>query len=131
MASGLWQLVLVGAGGSAGAIARHGMTLAVHSFVGRGFPWGTLAVNAAGCLAMGALVGAVHGREAAREPWQLALGVGFLGAFTTFSAFSAETLALLRRGEHGLAGLNIAGSVALCLAAVWAGWALARALTPS
>ena len=106
-------LLLVMTGGAVGAGARFG----VSRWLGAGaWPWATLAANLSGGLLMGLLAGALMAREA--ESARLALGVGLLGGFTTFSAFSLEVVALLERGAWG-AGLGYAlasvlGAVAAC-----------------
>jgi fluoride exporter len=108
---------LVMLGGALGAAARYHLG---GLFAG-GFPWGTLIVNVIGGLLMGLLVGRASGESA-----RLFLGVGLLGGFTTFSAFSAETVALLGRGQAGFAFTYVAASVAGALLATWAGLALGR-----
>lgn len=107
-------LLLVMAGGAVGAGARHlfgRMTLALF---GPGYPWGTLGVNLIGGLAMGLLVGMLA-RTGAGEAWRLALGVGVLGGFTTFSAFSLDIANMIQRGEAatalGYALASVVGSV--------------------
>jgi fluoride exporter len=94
------------------------------------FPWATLLVNVSGSLAIGVLAAMLAPPERAHAShWTRdLLMVGFLGGFTTFSAFSLQTLHLLRDGKLLLAAWNVAGSVALCLAATWAGFALGARL---
>jgi len=93
------------------------------------FPWGTLAINVAGSFALGLVLALAVERELG--PWWLrpAVGIGFLGSFTTFSAFSAETVALLEPGQVLLGGVNIVSSVVLCLLAVWLGAVTAQWFT--
>ena len=95
----------VALGGGLGALARFQVGRVVNLFAGPagGFPWATLTVNVAGSLAMGALMGwfARQGQES--EALRLAIGVGLLGGFTTFSAFSAELVTLLHRGHAAMA----------------------------
>lgn len=112
----------VALGGAVGALARWGAVTALGE---RAAPWSTLAVNVLGSLLLGVLVGLSEGRLA--EPLRLGLAVGVLGAFTTFSTFSVQTLALLREGAlvRGLA--YCAGSVVLGLLAAVAGDAVGRA----
>ena len=120
------ELLAVGLGGFVGAVARYLVSGWVHRFAGVGFPWGTLTVNLAGCLALGALMGLVEARVAITPAWRLFVGLGVLGSFTTFSTFGYETVELIRGGESGLALANAAGSLALGAVAVFAGAALAR-----
>jgi CrcB protein len=106
------ELLLVAAGGAVGSVARYLVGLAAAGAPGQ-FPWGTLAVNVAGSFVLGALVGAVPPGAASR----LLLGTGLCGGFTTFSAFSAEAVALAERGLVGRAGAYATASVALGVAA--------------
>lgn len=122
------QLVAVAIGGAGGALARFLATYAITSAFGRALPWGTLAVNAAGSLLLGALYGLLVERFAAGEGIRALSMVGFLGALTTFSTFSLETVMLLDRGEPGRALLYVVLSVLLCVALAWAGLTLARQL---
>jgi len=122
------ELLAVGLGGFVGAVARYVVSGWVHRFAGVGFPWGTLTVNLAGCLALGALMGLVEARVAIAPAWRVFLGLGVLGSFTTFSSFGYETVELIRGGESGLALANAAGSLVLGALAVIAGAALARAI---
>lgn len=120
------ELVAVGLGGFLGAVLRYLVSGWVHRFAGVTFPWGTLTVNVAGCLALGALMGLVEARGAPSAGWRLFLGFGAIGSFTTFSAFGYETMELLRGSELGLALANAIGSLVLGTAAVVAGVLLAR-----
>ena len=121
------SLFLVMAGGAVGAGARFLTGRATSAAFGTGFPWGTLAVNLIGGLLMGALVGMLA-RAADGENWRLLLGVGVLGGFTTFSAFSLDTVTMLQRGDLGLAALYILVSVIGSVAALFAGLQLTRAV---
>jgi CrcB protein len=123
------NLLLVMLGGAIGAGLRYGVGLAAVRRLGAGFPWGTLLVNLAGGLGAGLLLGFLIARGGSADPWRLFLGVGLLGGFTTFSAFSAETAYMLQRGDFGLAGLYTLVSVAGGLALLFAGLWLARAAT--
>lgn len=118
--------VAIALAGAAGALCRWSLTAAVQKLVPGVFPWGTFVVNVLGCFALG--WAATH--FAVREDWSLALRTavlsGFLGAFTTFSTFSFDTIELLRSGHATKAVLNVALSVAVGLAAAalgmrWAG----------
>jgi len=118
----MMQVLWVALGGAVGSVARYGVGLAASRWFGAEFPWGTLLVNVAGGLAMGLLAARI-GPE--NETVRLALGVGLLGGFTTFSAFSLESVRLMQH-QPGLAGLYIAASLALSIGACWAGLSLGR-----
>ncbi len=120
--------VMVAAGGAAGALLRYGAGAAVARTFGTAFPWGTLIVNVSGCFAMGLLYVLLAERAALPAEWRLGLMVGVLGAYTTFSSFSIETLVLLEGGLWWRAAANALASLVLCLAACAAGLALARHL---
>ena len=122
------QLLAIAAGGAVGAVLRYGVSNGVHALLGRGFPWGTLAVNVLGSLAMGLLYALLVERMAVAAEWRGALMVGLLGAFTTFSTFSLETLNLVETGEPGRALLNAFASVVACVAAAWIGLSVGRQL---
>lgn len=129
--STLHPLLLVGAGGAAGAIARYLLsTWTMQVADAPRFPLGTFIVNVLGCLLVGLCAG-----FAARLAWfdddaRLLLMVGLLGGFTTFSAFGLEAVQLLRRGEWLIASSYVGGSVPLGIAAVFAGLWLAGAQAP-
>jgi fluoride exporter len=98
----------------------------VSRWFGETFPWGTLVVNVSGCVAMGVLAACArrHGLMVDAPFWLLA-ATGFLGSYTTVSSFALQTLALIQDGERWAALRYIAGSLALCLAAVAGGFVLA------
>lgn len=114
--------VQVALGGAVGASLRYGANL-LSTRLFPGWPAGTLAVNVLGSFAMGVLVVVLAQRGNAAAPFLL---TGVLGGFTTFSAFSLDTLVLWERGDHLAAGIYVAASVALSLLAVIAGLATAR-----
>ena len=120
---------LVALGGAVGAVSRYQLGRAVTHWTGpnTGFPWGTLSANLIGSLAMGLLVGwlARHG-GAGQENLRLLLGVGLLGGFTTFSAFSLELVLLMERGSLGLALVYAALSVLAGFAALFLGLSVMR-----
>ena len=123
------ELLVVGFGGFLGAIARYSISGWVHRWAGPAFPWGTMAVNVAGCLALGAMMALVEGRAGLSQETRLFVGIGLLGSLTTFSTFGFETLELLRRSELGLALASVGGNLLLGLGAVLLGrvlilWAL-------
>ena len=120
------NIVAVAAGGAAGALARYGLTTLIHRLLGTGFPYGTLCVNVLGSLLLGMVFVAVE-RKGLGEPARLALGVGLLGAFTTFSTFSLDTLILLQQGQVVRAFVYVLLSVAVCLAAAAVGMLVMRA----
>jgi CrcB protein len=122
------QLIAIAAGGALGALARYGMSNAVYAWLGRGFPWGTLAVNLLGSFLMGLLFVLLIERLSWGPEWRGAILIGFLGAFTTFSTFSIETLNLLEEGAMLTAFLNMVVSVWLCVLVCWAGVILGRSL---
>lgn len=121
------HLLLVAAGGALGAVARHLVNQAGLRVLGPEFPYGTLAVNVIGSLAIGLLVGwlAQAGRPDATEI-RFALGVGFLGAFTTMSAFALDVVVMAERKMALLAVAYAAGTVGLSVIAVLAGLLIAR-----
>jgi len=120
------HLFLVMLGGAVGAGARHLTGRAALAIWGPGFPWGTLIVNLAGGLAMGLLAGWLAARASGDEALRYLLGVGVLGGYTTFSAFSLETATMLQRGDHAVALLYILASVAGSILALFAGLQIAR-----
>jgi CrcB protein len=120
-------LLWVALGGAIGAAARYGVGGWVHARLGSGFPWGTLVVNVAGSLLIGF---ALRYLEATRlsPDMRALLTIGVLGAFTTFSTFSYETVSLLEGGAWWRAFAYAAGSFALGIGAAGAGITLARSL---
>jgi len=122
------QLVAIGIGGAVGSVLRFGMSTWVHTYVSRTFPYGTLAVNVLGCLAMGFLFVLFLERFADSAVWRAGILIGVLGGFTTFSSFSIETFNLLEQGEPLRAFVNVMLSVMVCLGATWIGVAIGRQL---
>ncbi|MDT7934338.1 MAG: fluoride efflux transporter CrcB [Sphingomonadaceae bacterium] len=122
-------ILLVMLGGALGAGARYTVGRCTAAILGTAWPYGTLGVNILGGLAMGLLAGWLGMRASGGgEAWRLALGVGVLGGFTTFSAFSLEVFLMLERGETGSAIGYVAVSVTGSCLALAAGLRLMRAL---
>lgn len=121
-------LILVFLGGGLGAVCRHAANLGVTRAVGHGFPWGTIAVNVVGSLAMGLLIAWLARRSAGDLDLRLLLATGFLGGFTTFSAFSLDAVALYERGALTAAAAYVMASVTLSILALFGGLWLARQL---
>lgn len=123
------QLLAVALGGSFGAVIRYLVSTGVYQCLGRGFPYGTLVVNVVGSFLLGLLTEAlILQRVAISLEYRAAILVGFIGAFTTFSTFSLETVYLLEQGNFGKAALNVTISVFACLLTVWLGLQCGRAL---
>jgi CrcB protein len=124
MSLNLPTLAQVAAGGAIGASARYLTNVGLGRLLGTGFPWATLTVNVLGSFLMGLLVVLLAHKDATRlAPF---LMTGILGGFTTFSAFSLDTIALWERGQALLAAAYVAGSVVLSLAAILAALHLFR-----
>jgi len=122
----LLQILAIAGGGALGALGRFWMSSGVYRLLGRELPWGTLVVNILGSFLMDLLFVLFIERSTARPELRAAVLVGFLGAFTTFSTFSLETLVLIEKGYLGRAFVNTGLSVSVCLAACWAGLLLGR-----
>jgi fluoride exporter len=123
------RLILVAAGGSLGAVARYGVGAAAQRLApGAAWPWPTFSVNLVGGLAMGLLVGWLAQRGGAHaETWRLLIGVGLLGGFTTFSAFSLEIALMIERRQTGLALGYALASVIVAVVALFVGlWIMRR-----
>lgn len=118
----------VALGGALGAVSRYWLMLWIGSLAGTRFPWGTAVVNVLGSVVIGVLYVLISERMLLSEQWRGLLVVGYLGAFTTFSTFSLDTLLLLQDGRWLPALGYVAGSVLLCLAGAWLGMLLMRAL---
>ncbi len=123
----MWQIYLwVALGSGVGGAARLLCSDIAERLVGIGFPWGTLSVNVFGSLLIGVMAALVvpAGRLEPGGTLQQFLMVGVLGGYTTFSAFSLQTLDLVRNGHLGKAAGYVAASVVLCLIAVAVGYAI-------
>ena len=122
------MVLAVAAGGAIGASMRYLVGVGFGHWLNDGFPWATLTVNILGALAMGLLVGAFAHVWSPGRAMQAFLTVGVLGGLTTFSAFSLDVVTLIERGQLVPAGLYIVASVVICVACVFVGLALSRAL---
>ena len=114
--------ILIASGGAIGSVARYWMQGAVYSLTGLAFPLGTIAVNVLGCFLIGLLYATFNGPLPVRDEIRIGLMVGVLGGFTTFSAFSLETLVMAHEGRHGIGhserGFELRARIAGCV--VWA-----------
>ncbi|MBX5186421.1 fluoride efflux transporter CrcB [Rhizobium sp. NZLR3b] len=122
------QALLVAVGGAIGSLLRYYVGQWTLRLMGPAFPWGTLAVNVVGCFVIGVFAELIARRFNASVELRLLLITGFLGGFTTFSAFSLDAISLFERGEAAAGGIYIMASVGLSMAAVMAGLAVMRAL---
>jgi len=122
------QAFAIAAGGAIGALMRFWVSSGIYALTGRAFPWGTLIVNVVGSLLMGFLYILLLERLTVGPEIRAILLIGFLGAFTTFSTFSIETLNLIEQADYFKAVMNMLVSVIACVAAAWAGVLLARQL---
>lgn len=118
---GLIKPALVFLGAGTGGLFRYWLGGLIHHWWGPSFPLGTLVVNVTGCLAMGFLATAFMGANPVREEYRMIVLIGLLGGYTTFSAFSYETLVLFQRGDWARSAQYVLSSVALSLLAVWIG----------
>jgi CrcB protein len=124
----MFNLILVMGGGAIGAGARHLVGRGTLAAFGPGYPWGTLSVNLVGGLAMGLLAG-VLARSGGGEAARLFFGVGILGGFTTFSAFSLDAALMIERGAMAMALSYVLASIGGSIVALFAGLLLVRAAT--
>lgn len=119
----------VAIGGAAGSCLRYWVSVALGPLViGQGFPWATLTANVLGSLGLGALFVLGEGRSWFGADLRLFLGTGFMGGFTTYSAFNLESIGLMQNGSWARAGLYMGATVVVCLAAGALGLVIGRAL---
>lgn len=121
------KITLIALGGALGAVLRYLIAGGVQR-LGRaeGFPTGTLFVNVVGCFAAGFLVALFASPHTIREEYRLALLIGLLGGFTTFSTFAKETLSFIEDGQWTMAAANVLISNSACLVGVWLGYRIAQ-----
>ena len=124
----MMNILLVAAGGAIGSVARYLTGQLTTRAFGPNFPWGTLAVNVLGSLAIGIFAELIARRFNAPQEWRLLIITGFLGGFTTFSAFSLDAAVMVERGDLLPAIAYVASTMLVSLFAVFAGLALTRAL---
>jgi CrcB protein len=122
------EIICIAVAGSLGALGRYYMSSAAHRLLGDGFPYGTLAVNVIGSFLIGLIMQVSLSTDIVPRTWRLALTFGFLGAFTTFSTFSYETLGYLEDGAWLMMGMNILANVLAAITAAFLGVLLGRAL---
>ena len=127
MVVSFWVLL----GSALGGLARYWLGVLVAGITGAAFPWGTLLINVLGSLVIGLFAAATGERGlfsnfGATVDLRAFVMVGLCGGFTTFSAFSLQTLELLQAGRHAAAVFYMLGSVVSCVLAVWMGWMLGR-----
>lgn len=122
------RAVWVGLAGFLGAVLRYWLDGVVSRLSGAGFPWGTLVVNVSGCFLVGLLTTVLTERLLPHPTVRIAVTVGFVGAYTTFSTFAYESLRQIQDGALGLATANIVGSVVIGVAAAWTGVVVGRAV---
>jgi fluoride exporter len=120
------RLILIGLGGLVGTLCRYGLSSLVDKRVGATFPTGTLLVNVIGCFLAGFLFFAFTEKVVVSDIVKTAVMIGFLGGFTTFSAFGLQTFTLFKDGEMFAAMLNVVLSNVAGLLTVWVGYSLAR-----
>ena len=118
--------VAVAVGGALGAVSRYSFGLVALALIGNRFPWATLGVNVVGSFLIGLAAVLIGDRIVDGELWRPLIIVGFVGAFTTFSAFSLDTLLLLQQGNYNTALAYMLASVALCLGGTVSGMQLAK-----
>jgi CrcB protein len=122
----MWLYIALG--GALGAVSRYGVTLGAARLGATGFPYATLTVNVVGSFLIGLFVAWIGGRTETNPALRPLIQVGFLGALTTFSTFSLDALILLEQGRFTQAGLYIAVSVLVCLAACFIGLLAGRSV---
>lgn len=124
----LIQFIWIAIGGAVGAMLRYTVSMSVQQLTTRDFPYGTLVVNVLGSLLIGIFAVLLLEKTAQAAHWRALIIIGGLGAFTTFSTFSYDTIALLSNGAILRASVNVISHIAGCLLATWTGLAIGRLL---
>ena len=119
--SSMQTYLLVALGGALGASLRFAVYQFMFQWLGKGFPFGTLAVNVTGSFLLGVVYSLFENGQIDMLPWRALIAVGFLGAFTTFSTFSLDSLLLIQQGDAMKGLLNILLNLGCCLTAAWLG----------
>jgi len=122
------KVLIIGAGGFIGANVRYWLGAWIDAQFGLRFPLGTFIINLTGSLLLGFIATIAIERALIDPRWRLAIAVGFIGAYTTFSTFTYESVKLLEAGSYGLAALNVLGSTLLGLLGATIGIAIGRAI---
>ena len=122
----MYDILAIALAGAAGAVSRFWMTRTIFDWLGTSFPYATLIINISGSLLLGFFSVLFLQKIDVPESLRFAVLVGFLGAFTTFSTFSYETLSLLEQGQQVKAIVYVSASVLICVFAAWLGVLLAR-----
>ncbi len=120
------ELLFLAGAGAAGAVSRYALSGWTYRVFGERFPYGMLAVNVLGSFLIGLVMQAALSADLLSREARVAATVGFLGAFTTFSTFSYETMKAIEDGEWTKAGANVVLNILLCLGATWLGLLTAR-----
>jgi CrcB protein len=113
--------IFIALGGASGACLRYFLSQLMLQWFGKGFPFGTLLVNVVGSFLLGFLYSLIEHGQLEAALWRTTVGVGFLGALTTFSTFSVDTLMLFQQGLWLKAALNVTLNILCCLFAAWLG----------
>lgn len=122
----MMNYLVIAIAGALGAVARYGLSGISHKMLGSNFPYGTFIVNILGCFAIGFIMKVSLTTTLIPETWRIAITVGFIGALTTFSTFSYETIKLIEDSSYALAITNIAANVVLGIAATIAGAVISK-----
>jgi fluoride exporter len=128
IATGFMKYLIVGLGGALGSVLRFWLGTYVGGRLGTRFPYGTLFINITGCFLAGMVVTVLAERTHWDASWRYLIPIGFIGGYTTFSAFAYETFRLFKDGELTTAALNVMLSVVVGFAGVWAGAIAAQAI---